>query len=378
MKNFIIICLMSVLAMTTFSCNNTGSNVKEGNFISGKIENAENIKIFVDRVSFNPQNPNKVVGSGDADASGSFNFELMDMEPAFYRIRAGQKNMMFVLTGDEKQVKINANLNDLDRFNATFEGAPAATEFVTALNGLMNRKLKLEDIKAIINNTKYPIVALGVTLNAFRNDKQFLDIHKKVLGQFTEAYPNAGYTTEYAKFVNGMINTPKEAISKGPVAIGQPAPDIVLPDVNGKTMKLSDLKGKLVLLDFWASWCGPCRRENPNVVKIYNKYKSQGFTVFSVSLDGIDGRTKQKLESSGRSVDDYIASQKKRWLGAIAQDKLIWKNHVSDLKKWDSAPVRAYGVTSIPKSFLVGKDGKIVEIGLRGARALEEAIKKHL
>ena len=377
MKNLFIY-MMSLLAIASFSCNGGGAAMSSEPSISGKIENAENIKIFVDKVFFTPDDPNVVVGSADADASGNFKMQLNDLEPAFYRIRAGQKSMMFVMNGDEKAIKFTGNLNNMERFDGvSLDGAPAASEFIANMKDLMSNSLGLEQAKKRIQNTKYPIVAMATAINAFRNNPKFVDIHKQVLNRFKLAYPKSKYARLYGKFVSDM-DKPKEAVSKGPVSVGQPAPDIALPDVNGKTIKLSDLKGKLVLLDFWASWCGPCRRENPNVVKIYNKYKKQGFTVYSVSLDGVDGRTKARLEQGGRSVDDYVASQKKRWLAAIAQDKLSWKNHVSDLKKWDSAPVRTYGVTGIPKSFLIGRDGKVVEIGLRGAHALEEAIKKHL
>ena len=124
------------------------------------------------------------------------------------------------------------------------------------------------------------------------------------------------------------------------------APDISLPDPSGKNRKLSDLRGKVVLIDFWASWCGPCRRENPNVVRAYTKYKDKGFDIFSVSLDSDGGK----------------------WQAAIQQDNLTWKNHVSDLKGWQSAAAKQYGVTSIPHTILLGKDGKIVATHLRGGQ----------
>ncbi|MCB0476862.1 MAG: TlpA family protein disulfide reductase [Crocinitomicaceae bacterium] len=136
-------------------------------------------------------------------------------------------------------------------------------------------------------------------------------------------------------------------------AYGAEAPDIVQNDVDGNERKLSDLKGKVVLLDFWASWCGPCRRENPTVVKLYQKYKDKGFTVFSVSLD----------------------TDKTRWMGAIKQDGLVWENHVSDLLGWKNTAAKLYGVGSIPSTFLLDKEGKIIGKNLRGF-ALEEKLKE--
>ncbi len=135
-----------------------------------------------------------------------------------------------------------------------------------------------------------------------------------------------------------------------------PAPDISLPGPDGKNHALSNLKGKVVLLDFWASWCGPCRRANPHVVETYKKYKDKGFEVFSVSLDRPDG--------------------KQNWIDAIAKDGLLWDNHVSDLQFWSSAPAAVYGVRSIPKTFLIGRDGKIVALNPR--EQLEEELLKVL
>ena len=125
--------------------------------------------------------------------------------------------------------------------------------------------------------------------------------------------------------------------------VGNEAPEINLPDPDGINVPLSSFRGKYVLVDFWASWCGPCRRENPNVVRLYEKYKDDGFEVYGVSLD----------------------NNKDRWLKAIAQDRLSW-THVSDLAKWNSIAARAYGVRSIPHTVLLDTEGNIMAIKLRG------------
>lgn len=127
------------------------------------------------------------------------------------------------------------------------------------------------------------------------------------------------------------------------VSVGQIAPDIALSTPEGKELKLSSLRGKVVLVDFWASWCGPCRKENPNVVKVYAKYKDKGFEIYGVSLD----RDRQS------------------WLGAIAADKLTWL-HVSDLKFWQSAAAQTWGVSAIPFTVLLDPEGRIIAKNLRG------------
>jgi thiol-disulfide isomerase/thioredoxin len=129
------------------------------------------------------------------------------------------------------------------------------------------------------------------------------------------------------------------------LAPGSLVPELEGPSPDGTIYKLSSLKGKIVLIDFWASWCGPCRKENPAVVALYEKYKEKGFTVFSVSLD----------------------SDKNAWMRAIESDKLIWPYHISELKRWDGMLSRSYGVNSIPFTVLIDAEGKVIEKNLRGA-----------
>jgi len=174
-----------------------------------------------------------------------------------------------------------------------------------------------------------------------------------VYEKMSEKYPYSEYT-EYIK--NNIANTKSQLVQ---LAEGgsdpDAAPELVYNNPDGEPIALSSLRGNVVLIDFWASWCGPCRMENPNVVKTYDKYKDKGFTIYSVSLD-------QDLN---------------KWKQAIKADNLSWPNHVSDLKGWQSEAAAKYKVNSIPATFLLDKDGKIIDQNLRGAQ-LEQKLQEIL
>ena len=188
--------------------------------------------------------------------------------------------------------------------------------------------------------------ALMPTLSAIDPEREY-EVYESIIGQLVSGFGESPTIKELNKqFLQAKLKKEEGNL----FATGKMAPDFTENKIDGKPMKLSDLKGKVVLLDFWASWCGPCRKENPNVVNLYTKYNKDGFTVMSVSLD----------------------QDKAKWQNALAADGLVWPNHVSDLKGWSSATGKIYQVTGIPFTVLIDQEGKIIKTNLRGEELEKE------
>lgn len=354
------------LGLFVSSCKNNDELI-----ITGKIENAGEIKKVM------LYETDQVVDSAFLNENNEFKFRRVAPDPNFYTLVIGEKNFLIVgQNGDELAFKSDY----LDTSNTYEISGSSDSEKIRDFNKISNNYGKIfeqiqseysaqisanPNAKDSIYNALMP--KFQANMDKFSEEGfKFVQANKDNLAGFYVAG-----TIDQNKYENQLIEYAEEIKSKfpknnavqsfvtkmaglKPVSIGQIAPDFQLPDPSGKQFKLSDFRGKYVLLDFWASWCAPCREENPNIVKQFERFKSKNFTVVGVSLD-----------------DDRAA-----WLKAIKDDRLNWP-HLSELKKWDGKVSLLYKVEGIPASFLLDPQGKIVAKNLRGAD-LEQFLVKTL
>lgn len=257
------------------------------------------------------------------------------------------------VVGSDESAALNKFAHTLDTWNKLKDSVVAILNTDKSQTEKINAEVQphfvtfQNDFKTFVSeNQNSP--ALIVALGAIDPSNDFAS-YESIVKQISTSFPQSPTVQAVVKNYSSMKAQQDAANMFAP---GKPAPDFEELMLDRKTtMKLSDLRGQVVLLDFWASWCGPCRKENPNVVKLYNEYKDKGFTVMSVSLDG----------------------DLPRWEQAIEADGLIWPNHVSDLKKWSSAAAQKYQVKGIPFTVLIDQEGNIIQTNLRG-QALEQAL----
>lgn len=354
-KLLLVGCLGFLVSM---GCSNSDSAVSgEVVTISGQIRDGGNLPITLYRISLRGQKSQ--VMATQSDPRGNFSMtSKKPLEEAIYQFMVGNQGVSFILNGEDTDIAIKGNLNNLAQYDFELSGSMETSLQIMSFYNMINDKWPKDEVIRYMNEHDNVLIAMQTGMAFLMGSPEDYSHVRKLVNKVDAALRGSSYSDEFKEFIAVYDQKASQASNSAQftVSVGQPAPEIALPNPEGEIMRLSDLKGKVVLLDFWASWCGPCRRANPHVVSIYNKYKDQGFTVFSVSLDR--------------------NGQKHRWVEAIQQDNLSWDTHVSDLKFWQSEPAQRYGVTAIPATFLLDREGIIRKLNPRAN--LEEAIQELL
>ncbi|OWY24015.1 AhpC/TSA family protein [Sphingobacteriales bacterium UPWRP_1] len=332
MKNAAIFSAAIMLMLTMAGCG-TGKSSFNGYVIKGKISNANpNTQVFLDALATKNVD---VIDTATVSKDGSFELKGNISEKKLGRLRIGTGAVSTFIILDN--VKMEVNMNAQNPNEITVSGDPETMQLTNLITQIRTMPADQREgyLQKYVDTVKSPLVGYMAVSNL--QIESNYELYQKFAQKMNQQIPNSRITQEFQAYVASMQNLMN-------TAIGKDAPDIKLQTPDGKEKSLSELRGKIVLIDFWASWCGPCRRENPTVVAAYKKYNPKGFDIYSVSLD----------------------QNKEKWIEAIKKDGLEWNSHVSDLAGWNSQAAALYGVRSIPAAFLIDKEGKIVAKNLRG------------
>jgi thiol-disulfide isomerase/thioredoxin len=366
MKNNLTLYSLLALALGVTACQN-----KEAFTLEGNIKNTGNIKkVYLLRADTSQVS---VIDSAEL-SSGRFKFKNQSTNANLFKLRAGETIFdLIAKNGDD--ISFETDLNDQSHAYQVkgSQESDKIKEFNTFSNQFGEKNTKIvTEFQGKAQATKNQDSLLKVYQPVFDQNMadysqqvlKFIADNKKSLAAFYAAMSLDPYKYEpqlvaYADDIkdefkdNAAVNQFKRQMTAiKPLSVGHAAPMFTANSIEGKPVSLASFKGKYVMIDFWASWCGPCRQENPNVVRLYNEYKSKGFNILGVSLD----------------------EDKGDWQAAVAKDKLTWQQ-VSDLKKWDGATAKLYHIEAIPSNFILDPQGNIVAKNITG-KNLEEFLNK--
>lgn len=377
MTNRLILFLILTLAVS--GCKNNSI------MISGKLENpVKGEYLYLEEL----KNELVTIDSLKISEDGKFSFKIEATLPAFYMLKINNNNFFTTLIEPGEKLRIEAMYDSLN-YPSSVSGSKGTEKMIEYNKALKNTVSKLMSLNEIYtqnsDNPDLPKVVQTLDsmaqqyLNAINiYTKKYIDGNIKSLISLVALYQQVApqvYVLDPVKDISYFVKVDSSLYSQFPesapvialheqvqalisktgatglLKAGDEAPEISLPSADGKIVTLSSTRGSIVLLDFWASWCNPCRKENPNLVKAFNQYRGKGFRIFQVSLD----KTKEE------------------WLKGIQDDNLSQWIHVSDLKYWNSMVVPLYKLESIPYNLLLDNEGKIIAINLRG-QALQEKL----
>jgi peroxiredoxin len=376
MKQIFSFVLMAAVVVS--SCNATGD---PNNFtVSGKITHAPSQNIFLEQIVYDNAAP-KVIDSGKLTQDGNYKLKGVSKEQNLYLLTIDHKPVS-ILINDNDDIRLSADLNT--SFSSPYISNSDATK---SLYTFLKRFRSSDSMLATTYNTMDTLAkqnpndsSLIILQSKGAQELQSLSAYMKDFIKKSNSPAAIYYALSVAASKNVVnlqeldslatqaagrfkghsgLEAMKTAIAQakssnntneGASWVNKQAPNLTMNDINGKPVSITDFKGKYVLIDFWASWCGPCRKENPNVVAAYNKYKDKNFTILGVSLD----------------------QDKDSWVQAIKNDNLAWAQ-MSDLKQWQSAAVSTYNIEGIPFNVLIDPTGKVIAQELRGP-ALEQKL----